>query len=185
MVSAAARATMQAESIASCANHSSGHPVTRSRGVSCRRCRAASACSSYLRATSTAVIHAHARGQTQRGVCGHAPQHNEDVPSVMRRGTKGSTCAWTQRGRQWYGVLSSAARPGSSAAWQERTAEAAFHARNVFRDQHQQRGKLCRHTTTRYWLKACVRSTRATPPHALTITPACPHSSVWPSRGRT
>ena len=117
---------MQAESIASCANNSRVHPVTRSRGVSCRRCRAASACSSYLRATSTAVIHAHARGQTQRGVCGHAPQHNEDVPSVMRRGTKGSTCAWTQRERQWYGVLSSAARPGSSAAWQERTAEAAL-----------------------------------------------------------
>ena len=126
VVSAAARATMQAESIASCANHSSGHPVTRSRDVSFRRCRAASACSSYLRATSPAVIHAHARGLTQRGVCGHAPQHNEDVPSVMRRGTKGSTCAWTQRGRQWYGVLSSAARPGSSAAWQERTAEATL-----------------------------------------------------------
>ena len=65
-------------------------------------------------------------GQTQRGVCGHAPQHNDDVPSVMRRGTKGSTCTWTQRERQWYGVLSSAARPGSSAAWQERTAEAAL-----------------------------------------------------------
>ena len=184
MVSAAARATMQAESIASCANHSSGHPVTRSRGVSCQRCRAASACSSYLRATSTAVIHAHARGQTQRGVCGHAPQHNKDVPSVMRRGTKGSTCAWTQRGRQWYGVLSSAARPGSSAAWQERTAEAALPCTQCV-SRSAPTGKLCRHTTTRYWLKACVRSTRATPPHALTITPACPHSSVWPSRGRT
>ena len=88
---------------------------------------AASPCTEYLRATSTAVMQACMySGQTQRGIRGHALQRIEDVPSVMRRGTKGSTCAWTQRGRQWYGVLSSAARPGSSAAWQERTAEAAL-----------------------------------------------------------
>ena len=58
-----------------------------------------------------------------------------------------------------------------------------FHARNVYsRSAPTAWRELCRHTATRYWPKACVRSTRATPPHALTITLACPRSSAWPSR---
>ena len=58
-----------------------------------------------------------------------------------------------------------------------------FHARNVYsRSAPTGWRELCRHTATRYWPKACVRSTRATPPHALTITLACPRSSAWPSR---
>ena len=62
---------MQAESIASCANNSRVQPVTRSRGVSCRSCRAASACSSYLRAASTAVIqHAHAWAKRSEAYAG-------------------------------------------------------------------------------------------------------------------
>ena len=49
-----------------------------------------------------------------------------------------------------------------------------FHARNVYsRSAPTGWRELCRHTATRYWPKACVRSTRATPPHALTITLAC------------
>ena len=59
----------------------------------------------------------------------YAGTHHSTMKMCLQlcaEGQKGSTCAWTQRGRQWYGVLSSAARPGSSAAWQERTAEAAL-----------------------------------------------------------
>ena len=56
-----------------------------------------------------------------------------------------------------------------------------FHARNVYsRSAPTGWRELCRHTATRYWPKACVRSTRATPPHALAITLACPRSSAWP-----
>ena len=58
-----------------------------------------------------------------------------------------------------------------------------FHARNVYsRSAPTGWRELCRHTATRYWPKACVRSTRATPPHALAITLACPRSSAWPLR---
>ena len=58
-----------------------------------------------------------------------------------------------------------------------------FHARNVYsRSAPTGWRELCRHTATRYWPKACVRSTRATPPHALAITLACPRSSAWQSR---
>ena len=58
-----------------------------------------------------------------------------------------------------------------------------FHARNVYsRSAPTGWRELCRHTATRYWPKACVRSTRATPPHALTITLTCPRSSAQPSR---
>ena len=56
---------------------------------------------------------------------------------------------------------------------------------NVFsRDQREQCGELCRHAATRCRLKACVRNTRATPPHALTITHTCPLAQA-PSPGIT
>ena len=176
---------MQAESIASCANNSSGHPVTRSRGVSCRRCRAASACSSYLRATSTAVIHAHARAKRSEAYAGthHSTmmmclqlcaEGQKDLPARGHRENV-SGMAFSHR------LQDRAAQQHGRSAWLSQR----LHARNVYsRSASKAWQELCRHTATRYWRKECVRSTRATPPHALTITLACPHSSAWPSRGQ-
>ena len=111
-------------------------------------------------------------------------QRIEDVPSVMRRGTQGSIPAHGHKENvsgmafsHW--LHDRAAQQLGRSAWLRQR----FHARNVCsRSALTAWRELCRHTATRYWPKACVRSTRATPPHALTLTLACPCSSAWPSR---
>ena len=73
-----------------------------------------------------------------------------------------------------------AARPGSSAAWQKRMAEAALPCTQcVFAIST---NSVARAVPPYCYAILAQRSTRATPPHALTITLACPRSSAWPSR---
>ena len=102
----------------------------------------------------------------------YAPRDKRDLPARGHRGNV-SGMAFSHRRHD------RAAQQLGRSAWLRQR----FHARNVYsRSAPTAWRELCRHTATRYWPKACVRSTRATPPHALTITLACPRSSAWPSR---
>ena len=102
----------------------------------------------------------------------YAPRDKRDLPARGHRGNV-SGMAFSHRRHD------RAAQQLGRSAWLRQR----FHARNVYsRSAPTAWRELCRHTATRYWPKACVRSTRATPPHALTITLTCPRSSAQPSR---
>ena len=100
----------------------------------------------------------------------YAPRDKRDLPARGHRGNV-SGMAFSHRRHD------RAAQQLGRSAWLRQR----FHARNVYsRSAPTAWRELCRHTATRYWPKACVRSTRATPPHALTITLTCPRSSAQP-----
>ena len=125
---------MHAESVATVvANNSRGHNDKRSQGVSCRRYRAASPCSEYLRATSTAVMQA-CSGKLSGA---HALQRIEDVPSEgapsderihLRADTKGRLVVW----RSPIGCTTGSSAQHGRSAMAEGTLQRTHHTSCVF-----------------------------------------------------